>query len=138
MSEVWGRRLFDKTILFLQRSLGLRSLNQRVISNNITNAYTPGYIPKEIPFQRLLDQALEKTHGVFLTKTDSRHLPNFPEESFLEESLRDKFSPQSIEEEVQIEQEMAKLATNNLMFQAEVQALLKKLEALKITISEGR
>ncbi len=138
MSEVWGRRLFDKTILFLQRSLGLRSLNQRVINNNITNAYTPGYIPKEIPFQRLLDQALEKTHGVFLTKTDSRHLPNSSEDSFLEEPLGDIFPPQPIGEEVQIEQEMAKLAANNLMFQAEVQAFLKKLEALKITISEGR
>lgn len=138
MSELLGRKLFDKTILYLQRSLGLRSLNQRVISNNITNAYTPGYIPKEIPFQRLLDQALEKAGGVFIVKTNSHHLPNYPEENFLLESLEEKFSLQPSDEEAQTEKEMAKLAANNLMFQAEVQALLKKLEALKISISEGR
>lgn len=138
MSELLGRKLFDKTILYLQRSLGLRSLNQRVISSNITNANTPGYIPKEIPFQRLLDQALEKAGGVFIVKTNSYHLPNYPEENFLLESLEEKFSPQPSDEEAQIEKEMAKLAANNLMFQTEVQALLKKLEALKISISEGR
>jgi flagellar basal body rod protein FlgB len=33
---------------------------------------------------------------------------------------------------------MAKLAENNLMFQAGVQSLVKKIEALKMTISEGR
>jgi flagellar basal-body rod protein FlgB len=38
---------------------------------------------------------------------------------------------------VNIDQEMAKLAENNLMFQAGVQALVKKLEALKTTITEG-
>lgn len=138
MSEIIGRKLFDKTILYLQRSLGLRSLNQRVISNNIANAHTPGYIPKEIPFQRLLDQALEKANEVFIVRTNLQHLPNYPEENYLGWSPEEKFSPQSNDEEVQIEKEMAKLAANNLMFQAEVQALLKKLEALKIAISEGR
>jgi len=38
---------------------------------------------------------------------------------------------------VNIDQEMAKLAENNLMFQAGVQALLKKLEALQTAITEG-
>ncbi len=73
MSELLGRKLFDKTILYLQRSLGLRSLNHRVISNNITNVYTPGYIPKELPFQRLLDQAIEKANSVFIAKTNVHH-----------------------------------------------------------------
>ncbi|MGB9697768.1 MAG: flagellar basal body rod protein FlgB [Thermodesulfobacteriota bacterium] len=138
MSELLGRKLFDKTILYLQRSLGLRTLNQRVISNNITNAHTPGYTPKEIPFQRLLDQALEKANGLFIAKTNAQHLPNYPEESYLLEAMEEKLSSLPTDEEVQIEKEMAKLAANNLMFQAEVQALLKKLEALKLTISEGR
>jgi|YelNatPaOPRAMG01_1025707.scaffolds.fasta_scaffold19501_2 flagellar basal-body rod protein FlgB len=137
MSDLLGRKLFDKTILYLQRSLGLRTLNQRLISNNIANVHTPGYIPKEIPFQRLLDQALEKAPGVFLAKTNAHHLPNYPEEHALLEPI-EEFSPPPTDEEVQIEKEMAKLAANNLMFQAEVQALLKKLEALKITIAEGR
>jgi len=39
---------------------------------------------------------------------------------------------------VNIDQEMVKLAENNLRFLAEVQALLKKFEALKFTISETR
>lgn len=138
MSELLGRKLFDKTILYLQRSLGLRSLNHRVISNNITNVYTPGYIPKELPFQRLLDQAIEKANSVFIAKTNVHHLPNYPEENYILESMEEKLSLQPTDEEAQIEKEMAKLATNNLMFQAEVQALLKKLEALKLTISEGR
>ena len=46
------------------------------------------------------------------------------------------FEPEG--EGVSIDQEMAKLAENNLMFQAGVQSLVKKIEALKMTISEGR
>jgi flagellar basal body rod protein FlgB len=39
---------------------------------------------------------------------------------------------------VNIDQEMGKLAENNVMFQAGIQALLKKFEAIKITISETK
>jgi flagellar basal body rod protein FlgB len=39
---------------------------------------------------------------------------------------------------VSIDREMAKLAENNLMFQAGIQSLMKKFEALKVTITEGR
>jgi flagellar basal body rod protein FlgB len=39
---------------------------------------------------------------------------------------------------VDIDQQMSRLAENNLMFQAGVQALIKKFEALKVGISESR
>ena len=37
--------LFDNSITLLQKSLDLRSSNQRVIAGNIANAETPGYAP---------------------------------------------------------------------------------------------
>ncbi len=39
---------------------------------------------------------------------------------------------------VNIDEQMAKLAENNLNFQAGIQALIKKFEALKIAMSETR
>jgi flagellar basal-body rod protein FlgB len=40
-------------------------------------------------------------------------------------------------EEVSIDREMARLAENNLMYDAGVQTLIKKLEAIRITLVEG-
>ena len=44
---------------------------------------------------------------------------------------------ENADHEVSLDEEMAKLAENNLRFQAGVQALVKKFEAMRITLIEG-
>ena len=121
--------LFDRTIGFIERSLDLRTSRHRVLSTNIANADTPDYTPKEIPFQKVLEHSFSNASTLHVWKTHPDHLS---------EPLEMEVAVESATGEVSIDQEMAKLAENNLMFHAGVQAMIKKLEALRFTISEGR
>ncbi len=126
--EMPNMKLFDQTIGFLQRSLDIRTSRHKIVSTNIANSETPNYQSADIPFQKILERSIDHASTLQLKKTHSDHIS----EGF-ENTLEVEFS----KEGVNIDQEMANLAENNLMFQAGVQALVKKLEALKATISEG-
>jgi len=120
-----SRKLFDQTFGFIGRSLDIRTLNNKVLSSNIANAETPDYHAKELPFQKVLEESMEGSLNIGLKRTHPRHLPEVLEEDPRVESTK---------EAVDIDREMAKLAENNIMFQAGVQTLVKKFEALKFTI----
>ena len=124
-----NRGLFDRTIGFIERSLDLRTSRHRLLSTNIANVDTPDYTRKEIPFQKVLEQTIGDASTLQVCKTHPDHLS---------EALGTEVAVESAEGEVSIDQEMAKLAENNVMFHAGVQTLIKKLEALRLTISEGR
>jgi flagellar basal-body rod protein FlgB len=121
-------RLFDQTIEFIQRALDIFTIRQKIISNNISNFSTPNYFPKEIPFQKILENSIEASSVIPVKKSHLRHLDAEVGMSIELTHIEDKFS---------LDKEMSKLAQNQLMFQSGVQALLKKLEALKLAIQEG-
>lgn len=120
--------LFDRTIDILARSLDLRTSSHKSLSSNIANAETPNYHSKNIPFQKILESSIDHTSTISLIQTHPAHFAG---------GLETPIEMESSTDGVNIDQEMAKLAENNLMFQAGVQALMKKLEALKLTITEG-
>jgi flagellar basal-body rod protein FlgB len=122
-----SRKLFDQTIGFIGRSLDVRTLNNKVLSSNIANAETPDYLAKDVPFQKVLEKSMEGSLNIGLRRTHPRHLP---------EDLEEDPGVESTKEAVDIDREMAKLAENNVMFQAGVQTLVKKFEALKFTITD--
>lgn len=125
--------MFDRTVGVVNRSLDVRNDRHKVISGNIANADTPNYIPKEIPFQKILERSVENPSQIPLRKTHPQHFP----EPVGREWTTEIETPLNADA-VNIDQEMAKLAENNLMFQAGIHSLMKKFEALKVTISEGR
>ena len=129
-----GKKLFDKTMGLVQRSLDIRSARHQVISGNVANVETPDYLSKDLPFQKVFERSLEGPSVLPLKRTHPRHLPTL-------EAERTDFS-QDIEMApapgVDIDQQMAKLAENNLMFQAGIQSLIKKFEALKVSVTETR
>jgi len=121
-------RLFDRTIGLIQRSLDLRTTRHKLLSSNVANAETPNYVSKNIPFQKVLEASINPVSAVDLKRTHPIHLSaNLEKMIPIESSMRP----------VDIDQEMAQLAENNLMFQAGVQALVKKFEAFRMAISEG-
>ena len=121
--------LFDQTFGLLERSLDIRTPRQRILSSNIANSETPGYEAKDIPFEKILERSMNQYSLLPLKRTHTTHLP---------EGMDTEMMAEKVPGGVNIDQEMAKLAENNLRFQAEVQALLKKFEALRTTISETR
>ncbi len=131
-----GKKLFDKTISLIQRSMDIRASRHRVLSGNVANIETPEYVSRDLPFQKVFERFLEDSSTLTLGKTHPAHLP------VTEGPLSQDFSSH-IEIDpgpggVDIDQQMSRLAENNLMFQAGVQALIKKFEALKIGIGESR
>jgi flagellar basal-body rod protein FlgB len=129
-----GKKLFDRTMDLVHRSLDIRAARHKVISGNIANVETPDYISQDLPFQKVFERSLEGPLILPLKRTHPRHL------AALEEDRTD-FS-RDIEVAtvpgVDIDQQMAKLAENNLMFQAGIQSLIKKFEALKVSATETR
>ncbi len=130
-----GKKLFDQTIQSLNRSLDVRTARHRVLSSNVANAETPNYAPRDLPFEKILERSMGPSSAIPLQKTHPRH---FPEPITLTSDWSAEVEQQPGGEGVNIDEEMAKLAENNLNFQAGVQSLVKKIEALKLTISEGR
>jgi flagellar basal-body rod protein FlgB len=122
-----GKKLFDQTFGLIQRSLDLRTLRHQVLSTNITNAETSNYSAKDIPFQKVLEQSLDSRSAPSLRRTHRSHLPMDSQEG-----VRVEVSSEGVD----IDREMARLAENNIRFQAEVQVLMKKMDALKLTIIE--
>ena len=130
-----GKKLFDKTMSLVQRSLDIRASRHQTLSSNVANVETPGYVPKDLPFQKVFERFLDNPSTIPLKKTHDRHLP--AEDPPVPQDFSAEVETES-GSEVDIDQQMAKLAENNLMFQAGVQSLIKKFEALKNTISETR
>ncbi len=124
-----GKKIFGRTNELLQRSMDLRTARHRLLSSNVANSETPGFAPRDIPFEKIMERTIALQSTIALKRTHERHFPGgFPSEIDIEKSAQT----------VNIDKEMAKLAENNLRFQADVQALIKKLEGVKYAIEGGR
>ncbi len=128
--------LIDNTTLLLKKTLDLRMRKQQVISSNIANAQTPGYLAKKFEFLDELNQAVANP-GQGLRVTNPRHiagagstlenvqgrLTTVPDRSALGDGNT-----------VKMEEEMVDLAQNQIMFEAAAQMLNKKLAIIKYVV----
>ena len=142
MSEGVGinGRLFDRTMGILDRVLDYRVKNQRVIATNVANIDTPGFRPKRLKFDEELRKAVDKEQ-VHLMRTDGKHLPGLQQFSMEgEQSFELETGPESAggDHSLDIDREMAKMAKNNLLYDATVKMLSKKFSLLKEAIQGER
>jgi flagellar basal-body rod protein FlgB len=135
MSDASG---FDSVVGALNTSLNLRLLNHNVIGSNIANADTPGYKAKAVEFERAFREALQSGTGLKMERVDGESLgpsDTNPIEPVVYEV------PNAIEtldgNTVDRSAEMAKLAENQLMYDASAEMLKRKLGILKYSINEG-
>jgi len=131
-----GKNLFDKTMSLIQRSMDIRASRHRVLSSNVANIETPEYVSRDLPFQKVFEGCLENSSILPLGKTHPAHLP--ATEGPLSQDFSSHIEMDPGPGGVDIDQQMSRLAENNLMFQAGVQALIKKFEVLKVGIEESR
>ncbi|WP_297444717.1 flagellar basal body rod protein FlgB [Desulfurobacterium sp.] len=101
-----------------------------VIQGNIANADTPGYKPKDLVFEKELEENLH------LKRTDPRHMdPSFPPVRFRLVNAQD-YSGYD-DNRVNLDKELAKLAETNLMIRLINESLKKEIGKLKLVI-QGR
>lgn len=139
--------IFSTTIELLGKSVDMRVKNQNLISSNIANVETPNYVPKTLAFEEELQGAMKgsKRGRQFPVVPHARHIPirgTGSENSF--QSVTGKVietpaaTPGKDGNAVELENEMGKMAENQLMFNASVQMLTKKFEGLRNAIREGK
>jgi flagellar basal-body rod protein FlgB len=137
--------IFSNTIDLLGKSVDLRSKNQNLIASNIANAETPNYIPKTLAFDDELQGALKsRSNGQqFSAAPHPRHIPvrgagggiQSVSGSIVETPAK---TPGKDGNAVELENEMGKMAENQIMFNVSVQLLTKKFEGLRTAIREGK
>lgn len=139
--------IFNTTIDLLGKSIDLRAKNQNLIASNIANAETPNFVPKTLEFEQELQGALKNQQpGQHSSATP--HVRHIPIHGAGSGSALQSVSGKVIEtpaktpgkdgNAVELEDEMGKMAENQVLFNASVQMLNKKFEGLRTAIREGK
>lgn len=114
----------------LSAALTAGATRQQAVASNIANAGTEGYVPLRLEF----DAALEEARGALKDRgsLDPSHIPG----------LRGRMEPVldgvGLPGRVQLDTEMAELASNSVHFQALLQGLSRHLSILAMAAADGR
>jgi flagellar basal-body rod protein FlgB len=129
---------FDSTIGALNTALNLRLANQNVIASNIANADTPGYKAKVMEFEQAFRSALQAGEPTAAHATDPRHIVERDTDPVHPVIYDDPRGVEGLDgNTVNRAKEMAKMAENQLQYDAATEMVKRKLAMLKYAISEG-
>jgi flagellar basal-body rod protein FlgB len=133
-------KLFNTTIDLLGKSIDMRARNHNHLSANVANAETPGYTPQRLSFEGELKEALQdKKKGVPAQPANPRHIPIKGSTAKLEAVQGRVIETPAATmgrdgNRVELENEMAQMAENQIMYNASIQILAKKFEGIKSAI----
>jgi flagellar basal-body rod protein FlgB len=114
----------------IKLALDAASLRHLVISSNIANANTPGYVPVRVEFEEHLAAAARNSaYGAYGPGLSRSVAPAVVPDL-------QGFDP--LQPRVQLDVEAAQLAQNTLQYQALVRGFRGQLEMLQMAIGEGR
>jgi flagellar basal-body rod protein FlgB len=113
---------WNVTTSILHKGLDTATLRHQVYSNNLANVNTPGFKRDDVIFEQELRRALHGPQPIPANRTHENHLRFKGEISFLDARPgifleKDTFS-RNDENNVDIDEEMANLTKNEIMFNA--------------------
>ncbi len=115
--------------------LNLTSLRHKLISGNVANVLTPGYKAKDIDFQKEFQRLKGTPLGVEGVTTNPRHIPLGMSENRAPRILTNRKAPSNGINDVNIDKEMTKLATNQISYTVAARMLKNKFIGLRQAIS---
>lgn len=130
--------IFNSTVGGLARTLDLRMEQHALSSGNLANTHTPDYKAKRIDFQAAFDRVFRGNDATTMRRADSRHmvgLSGATEETPVEEIEADAWSQDG--NSVNGDVEHALMVQNNLLYNATVDAMSRKLALLEYAASDG-
>lgn len=138
-----GFTLFGPTHHLLALSMRLREARHEILSANIANADTPGYQPRDIDFDAALRSLIQPVPsgsqsegGIQLIAAQPMYLP-FPNAGAA--SLNGHPGEERLDgNSVSLDQQMAMLTENALLYETSLTLLSRQLAALRYVIGEGR
>ncbi len=128
--------IIDKTrIPLLTRMLDVTALRHRALTNNIANANTINYRRKDVDFEGYLRSFVVKD-AIIGERTDARHIPiGEPDPSQPPRIYEPKRSSNTTgQNDVDVDQEMANLAENHLLYNASVKLIAGSFASLRKSI----
>ncbi len=131
--------LFSDTVpRAMKKSLDLMSTRQSLISSNIGNLDTPGFKASDIDFQGQLREALGSKGKLNLQATNEKHFG--PKTSNISNLTADPFEEEDAAKSngnnVDVDKEMAKLAENQIVYNATIQLMMKRGSTVRAAITE--
>lgn len=119
----------------IKQKMAHASTRQRVLAQNIAQANTPGYQPRDVKpldFKAMVDNQA----GVRMATTDSRHLPSMGGESGAFRTAKDRYTVETAPDgnAVSLEQQMVKVAQNGNDFQLAADLYAKNVRMLKLVV----
>jgi len=125
--------LFDKAVHVMHKALNISSERNRIITSNIANVDTIGFKPADLDFKQSLLQALETTSKSILTTTNEKHFENGTGKALSDTPVYQDRSVAAVD----IDTEMTNLAENNIQYRTNSEMLMRKLNLIKFSITEG-
>lgn len=116
-------------------ALDALSLRHQVISHNIANAETPGFVPKRLEFSEHLHMLVNSLGNGAASLAGT---PGFSHEiDRMREELRaGAYTNSHTDQEVEIDMEMVDLTANVLQYRSIIEAQTKRGEILRMAIRE--
>lgn len=124
--------LFDNTLKALDLALGAASQRQAVLSNNLANVNTPMYKRQDVNFDGVLAKALdsEKAAG----DIGAPALDSLAPQVYTDTTT----SMRADGNNVDVDNEMANLAENNVRYNALVQLAAKNIDTIRDVAANSR
>ena len=135
----------SKSMKYLEQSIHYRAIRQDLISGNIANADTPYYKARDISFEDMLAKEAKKEFEKDDKKLElARTTPNMMEGIDEENSdkptifFRDGHLARNDGNTVDLDVETTELSKNNMMYNADIEALKKEVAIFKAVITASK
>ncbi len=113
----------------LERIIRQAGIRNSVLASNIANVDTPNYRAQDVKFGEVLGSEMN------LATTHPGHIKTAPEAAVAGQVSADEAQPWADKNNVEMDQEVAKLTENAMLFQAAITLLEKKVQMFKNALS---
>lgn len=129
--------LFGTEVEVLAKALDFRAFRNNLIAANLANADTPGYKAVSVEFEEVLKQMVGSDSSAGIRTTHPKHLPPGGGEQGEPEIVTRMETDRRDGNSVDMDEEVVNLTANQLVYNANVEALSRIFRLLEYSISEG-
>lgn len=134
-------KIDDTTLKALAASIKFREMRQKLIASNVANAETPGYKAKRLDFEDALARAIDLDKTRSMNTADQKHY-NVGGGSFSNLHPTVETDANGVVSEdgnnVDVADEMARQVDNQILHDAAIRLLNKKLALMKYAVSSEK
>ncbi len=133
------KSLYEPHVNLVAKVMDMQLQRQNVIMSNIANVNTPKYKTRTLEFEDQLQKALGLDMRGRVSRTSEGHMPAVFDPQGFNADWTKSMNPRVVhgEDRVNLDKEMAKMAKNNLQYNALTQVIKGNLEGVKNIIMEG-